>query len=233
MVGSTLSNIGKTALDVLYPPRCVVCGRHGDFLCLSCFDKLPRADGPRCDVCWLPVWSESCRACNEHQQAFTALRSAFRYAEDVRTLVHAFKYRGLTCLSPLLAAPMFDAMLDASFEADLIVAVPMTGVRQRQRGYNQASLLARELGRGLDLPVSDALRRRRFAGQQAKSATADERRRNVEGAFEASKPQMITGARVLVVDDIATTGATLDACARTLLKAGAQEVVAVTLARED
>src|SRR3970282_1693081 len=115
---------------------------------------------------------------------------ALRYAEDVRTLVHAFKYRGLSCLAPLLAAPMVDELVEAGIEADLIVAVPMTGMRQRQRGYNQASLLARELGRALDLPVSDALRRRRFAGQQAKSATSDERRRNVEGAFEASKPQL-------------------------------------------
>jgi competence protein ComFC len=233
MVGLALSNIGKAALDILYPPRCVICAHHGDFLCTTCFGKLPQADGPRCDVCWLPVWSESCRACNVHQPAFTALRSVFRYAEDVRTLVHAFKYRGLSCLSPLLAAPMVDAVFDAGLEADLIVAVPMTGMRQRQRGYNQASLLARELGRALDLPVSDALRRRRFAGQQARSATADQRRRNVEGAFEVSKPQIVAGARVLIVDDIATTGATLDACARALLDAGARDVVAVTLARED
>jgi ComF family protein len=232
-VGSTLASIGKAALDVLYPPRCVVCGRHGDFLCTNCFAKLPRAEGPRCEVCWLPVWSEVCRACPEQQPAFTALRSAFRYADEVRTLVHAFKYRGLSCLAPLLAETMVDAVLDAGFDADLILAVPMTGMRQRQRGYNQAALLARELGTALGLPVGDALRRRRFAGQQAKSATAVERRLNVEGAFEIAGRQTVAGVRFLVVDDIATTGATLDACSRVLRDAGAREVIAVTLARED
>jgi ComF family protein len=233
MATLTFSSLGRAALDLLYPPRCAVCGRHGDFLCAACYDGLPLADGPRCDACWLPASWGDCRACAQHEPAFTALRSAFRYVDDVRTLVHAFKYGGQSSLAPSLAAPMLDAYVSGGLHAEVIVAVPMTGLRQRRRGYNQAALLARQLSRALDLPYSDALRRRGFAGQQARSSGADERRRNVAGVFSVAKPQAIEYQRVLLVDDIATTGATLDACARSLLDAGARDVVALTLARED
>jgi ComF family protein len=153
--------------------------------------------------------------------------------DEVRTLVHAFKYGGQSSLAPSLAAPMLTAYVDGGLHADLVVAVPMTGLRRRTRGYNQAALLARELGRAADLPATDALRRRGFAGPQARSASADDRRRNVADAFAVSRPDAIEDRRVLLVDDIATTGATLDACARVLLAAGARDVVALTLARED
>jgi ComF family protein len=106
-------------------------------------------------------------------------------------------------------------------------------MRRRTRGYNQASLMAQELGRALDLPVVDALTRRRFPGAQASSATAVERWRNVSGAFSVARPEAVAGKRVLLIDDVATTGATLDACAQELLAAGAASVSGLTLARED
>ncbi|HLF79523.1 MAG TPA: ComF family protein [Dehalococcoidia bacterium] len=233
MATLSLGSIGRAALDLLYPPRCAICGSGGDFLCATCFDGLPLADGPRCDVCWLPVWSAYCRACETNEPAFSALRSAFRYTGEVRTLVHAFKYGGQSSLAPSLAAPMLDACVTGGLRADVVVPVPVTGLRRRTRGYNQAGLLAAELARALDLPATEALRRRGFAGQQARSASAEERRRNVAGVFAVAKPEAIEDRRVLLVDDIATTCATLDACAQRLLDAGARDVVALTLARED
>jgi ComF family protein len=228
-----IAALGRAALDFVYPPRCAVCGSHGSFLCGRCEPALPAAGGRRCGICWLPMAGPECRNCAEQAFAFTALRSAFRYAGNVRTLVHALKYGGQSCLAAPLAAPMLRAFQHAGFDAGVIVPVPMTGIRARSRGYNQAALLARELGRPLALPAAAALRRRSFRGPQARSNTAQQRRENVRGAFACSAGALVAGQKVLLVDDVATTCATLDACARALIEAGAQQVVCLTLARED
>ncbi len=234
MANLSLASIGRAALDLLYPPRCALCGRGGALLCPACLGALPRAEGRRCDVCWLPLGPDrACRACGEHPPAFSRLRSPFRYADDVRRLVHAFKYGGQSSLAPLLARPLAECYSAQRLEADVVVPVPLTGRRRRQRGFNQAALVGCELGRSLGLPTVEALRRRRFPGPQAGSASAEERRRNVEGAFVVADARRVAGRRALLVDDVATTGATLDACARALLEAGVAEALALTLARED
>jgi len=230
----TLARVGRVALDLLYPPRCAVCGRHDDFLCASCFDGLPRADGARCDVCWSPLGANGrCRACSERELALTRLRAVFRYEGEVRRLVHAFKFAGHSALTPYLARPMLESLWEHGLEVDLVVPVPLTGLRRRRRGFNQAALLGREMAKGAGLPFEEPLSRRRFPGPQARSASAIDRQRNVEGAFAVSKPEAVADRRVLLIDDITTTGATLDACARVLLAAGAGEVSALTFARED
>jgi ComF family protein len=119
------------------------------------------------------------------------------------------------------------------FDAEVIVPVPLTGRRRRERGFNQSALLARELGRDLGLPVIEALSRRSSPRHQAQSTSAEERWRNVEGAFVGSQPEAVRGRRAVLIDDITTTGATLDACARALRVAGATQVSGLTLARED
>jgi ComF family protein len=116
---------------------------------------------------------------------------------------------------------------------DLVVPVPLAGSRGRRRGYNQAGLLATVLAEAAGQPLLEALRRRRSTPSQAASASAEERRRNVAGAFAVRDGVALDGRRVLLIDDVATTGATLDACARPLLAAGAAEVRALTFARED
>jgi competence protein ComFC len=234
MSNLSLSQLGRVALDLLYPPRCVLCERHGDFLCEACSRALPRAGGLRCEVCWLPLsYGSGCWHCAEHRLSLTRLRSVFRYEGDVRRLVHTFKFRGHSSLAPTLGRLLAHCYLEEGLEADLIVPVPLTGRRQRERGFNQALLLARELSRALDLPVSEALRRRRMVAPQAGSATAEARRRNVAGVFEASQSARVQGLRLLLIDDVATTGATLSACADALLEAGAASVSGLTLARED
>jgi ComF family protein len=221
-------------LDLIYPPRCVLCGRHGSFICDACVAGLPRADGARCDRCWLPLGPQAfCHACDEHPSPVSSLRSVFRYDGEVRRLVHAFKFGGISALGPKLGLLMTQTFDEQGLEAEVIVPVPLAGARRRTRGYNQAELLARELGKGTWVPLSEALRKRRLGPPQAGSASAEERRRNVAGAFEVSRPGEVAGLRVLLVDDVATTGATLDACALALFAAGASDVLAITLARED
>jgi ComF family protein len=232
VTGNLLTRAGRLAVDLLYPPLCAVCRRQGSFLCSGCRASLPAADGIRCPVCWLPLGAgQACRRCAEQPIALEGLRAAFRYEGAVRHLVHAFKFGGQSALAEVLAAPLQD--LVDSGEHDAVVPVPLTGGRRRMRGFNQAALLADKLGATLGLPVSEVLVRLKASRPQASSASAEERRRNVEGAFGLKKGAAVAGRRLLLLDDVATTCATLDACARVLRQAGAASVHAVTLARED
>jgi ComF family protein len=233
MVTQTLSRLGGAALDLLYPPRCALCNRNGAFLCDACRDSLPRAVGLRCDRCWLPLRGSECEACAEHPTALTHLRSVYRYEGGVRTLVHAFKFRGQSSLGRTLAAELARCYAEHGLEADVIVPVPLTTARKRSRGYNQALLLGRDVSRETGVPLYEALRRTGSSTPQAQTATAEQRRLNVVGAFEVARPADVTGRRVLLIDDVATTGATLYACAVELLAAGAVEVSGLTFGRED
>ena len=226
----TLASIGRMALDLLYPPHCAVCSVSGSLLCNTCIEALPRAHGARCDICWSPADPCSCYYLNP---SFRRLRSALRYEGDVRHLVKAFKFAGQSSLAEYLTKPLSQMYAAEGLGADFIVPVPLTGLGKRLRGYNQAALLANELSKATGVPCADALSRLRSVKEQARSATAEERRRNVQGVFEVRRTGDVRGRTVLLIDDVATTGATLNACARELLAAGAASVSALTLARED
>ena len=192
---------------------------------------MPLADASRCPRCWRPGFV--CLPCKTTPPPFDGLRSAFVYRGVVPDLVRALKYRGATALAEPMAESLASAVGSYGMDADLIVPVPLSGMRRRTRGYNQAEELACALGRRLDMAVwSSALERRRDTPPQARSADAEERQRNVAGAFHANDPD-IAGQRVLLVDDVTTTGATLAACAEALKSAGVRFVWALTFARED
>ena len=233
MQSLSIARLGKVALDLLYPPRCALCDTGGVFLCETCIEALPAAEGDRCDRCWLPVRADVCFNCRENPGCLTALRSLYRYERDVRRLVHAFKFGGQSCLAPDLGRLLTSGFEQHGLDADVIVPVPLTGVRRRTRGYNQSLLLAKEVSKLTGVPVAQALRRSGHSVTQAGSASAEERRRNVEGVYSLSKGHNVAGSRVLLIDDVATTGATLNACAAVLIEAGAAGVSALTLARED
>jgi len=226
-------NVGRMALDLVYPPVCGVCGRPGAFVCPGCLDTLPRTNGARCEVCWLPLRGAQCYACTSRPLPLEMLRAPFRYEGAVRHVVRAFKFGGQSSLAPLLATQLSEAYENYRFDVDLIVPVPLTGARKRWRGYNQALLLAGELGRRQQLPVVEAMRRRGSTAAQAESSGVEQRFRNVQGAFSVMKPEAVRGQRVLLIDDVATTSATLSACAVQLLDAGASAVLGLTVARED
>jgi ComF family protein len=146
--------------------------------------------------------------------------------------VHAFKYRGATAYAPLLADLCKGALVRRPADADCLVPVPLHPTRLRQRGYNQAALLAAELARTQGLPVvGDALVRTRSTRPQVE-LSAPQRRSNLRDAFECTTPTAVRGARVLLVDDVTTTGATLRACADALAAAGAARVMGVVVAKE-
>jgi competence protein ComFC len=232
---SLLVRVGQVLLDVLFPPRCAACGAYGAFLCERCRQELPRARPPRCPVCWeAQVRGVQCARCRAERPTFAGVRSPYLYQGPARELVHALKYNYVSALARPMGALMADYLAEEeTMEADLLVPVPLYGRRRRVRGYNQSALLTRELGRICGLPADErALSRRRDTLPQARSADAEARRRNVADAFSAERAR-VEGQRILVIDDVMTTGATLDACAHALRQAGATSVWALTFARED
>ncbi len=231
---SPLARVGQAVLDVLFPARCVGCGAFGSFLCQSCQAELPSARPPRCPTCWQPQRQGAlCGRCREESPAFQGARSPYLYQGAAREAVHALKYNYLSALAKPMAQLMAPCVEEEVIEAEVVMAVPLYGRRQRLRGYNQSALLARELSRLCGLPLAKrGLARRRNTPPQARSAQAEERRRNVADAFIADR-RRVEGRRILLIDDVMTTGATLDACARALRQAGAASVWALTFARED
>jgi ComF family protein len=231
---AVLSQAANAVLDLIYPPSCVVCSKGDAWLCERCAGELPLADGNRCRRCWLPLREDGdCRSCRAYLPAFTSLRSAFRNEAEVKQLVYGLKYRGESVLAPSMGRLMAERFAPELTDIDLIVPVPLAPGRQRSRGFNQAERLANAVASVIDRPVVPALKRLRPTASQARSADAAARRRNVEGAFGVRDAAAVQGKRILLIDDVATTGATLDACARPLLAAGATDVGALTFARED
>jgi ComF family protein len=228
-----LLRVWDRALDLVFPPRCVSCDAFGSFICPRCSADMVPAEGGRCLTCWMPVSpSRPCRSCRSHPLALRGVRSAFVYDAGARDAVLALKFRGLSAIAPLMARSMAQCLNEWNPPVHSLVPVPLSGHRRRLRGYNQSELLAKELSRLTGIPLArQALVRRRSTPPQVHQTDEDARRRNVAGAFAPGRPAPNGG--VLLIDDVVTTGATLDACARVLLSEGIEAVFALTFARED
>lgn len=226
-------------VDLVFPPLCPVCremlgaGRR-DPLCGVCWEALERIAPPWCRCCGAPLGVEGlCGACRGRRPHFAYARAAARYGDLVRETIHAFKFggrRGLANpLGDLLAGLGLGALPGAA--PDVLVPVPLHPRRARERGYNQALLLARRLERAWGVPVvADALIRAVPTRPQT-DLDAAARRRNVRDAFAVRRPALIAGRHVVLVDDVLTTGATAGECARSLTRAGAAAVGVLTVAR--
>src|SRR5215210_6138084 len=216
--------------DLLFPQRCVGCERRAsDLLCRDCFEVLPRIGRPVCARCGTPTAFETL-VCDERKGmdfGFKSARAPLRYEGVGEEIVHALKYRGYTRVVDRLATPLMLGALDAAARFDAVVPVPLHRSRLRRRGFNQAELLARGVAGQINAPVSGTLQVVRRTRDQVELTGAG-RRANVSGAFRAGG--RVRG-RVLLVDDVFTTGATMSACAETLLRAGAREVHALSLCR--
>ena len=222
----------NATLDLLFPLRCLGCGVEGTMLCASCAGSLPRIEPPYCNHCGSPLGQGGlCRSCSIHRPTIDGIRSLFIFEGTVRKAVHGLKYGELKAAASPLASLLGQFLDRNPIPANVIVPVPLHKKRLRSRGYNQSSLLAGPLAETAGLPMREHLLvRKRDTVSQAKTSSAAERRRNVQGAFIA--PHSLDGERVLLIDDVCTTGATMDACATALTAAGARGVWGLTLARE-
>ncbi len=215
--------------DLFYPERCVGCERRAsDVLCRVCFEALPRVRAPVCARCGLPTAFATfvCQECKNVDFGFESAGAPLKYEGVGKKIVHSLKYRGYQKVVGKLAVPlMLQVVGDGPFDA--VVPVPLHRSRLRKRGFNQAELLARGVAERINATVSDTLEVVRSTGDQVE-LTAAQRRANVAGAYSARRSLR---GKVLLVDDVFTTGATMSACATTLTLAGAQEVHALSLCR--
>ncbi|HEY7363884.1 MAG TPA: ComF family protein [Methylomirabilota bacterium] len=230
----------SAALDLLYPALCPVCqmglgADRRDPLCGGCWARIARLEPPYCVVCGVPAAGDAspvapCLACRTEPPPFDYARAAAPYLDPLRSAVHAFKFHGKRAL----ARPLADLVVEQCAPglpapADALVPVPLAPARERERGFNQAALLAERVGRALARPVRARWLGRARPTRPQSELAADERRRNVRGAFRAAPA--VDGRHVLVIDDVLTTGATAAECARALRAAGARIVGVLTVAR--
>ena len=246
MVRGMIDRIRRAAdsvLDWFYPPHCYHCnaclsGTRSRILCPRCFRDLAasRIQGTVCRICGLPIHTgdktdATCTNCYTRRPDFDVARAIFSYAGPAGSLIASFKFHGDFFLGPRLLRRAIEMgwMPDGLGDADAIVPVPLHPRRERERGYNQALLLARTVARHLDRPLRRrVLSRPRYTSQQALVA-AHRRWENVRGAFQAGADAQ--GWHWLLVDDVMTTGATASECARVLKKSGAERVSVLTIAR--
>ncbi len=247
-----LRALGVAALDLLFPALCPVCGAtlaagRRDPLCGPCWSAIPRLPAPWCARCGRPLpalhapppaagpgagdlrWP-LCGACVGSSSAYDWARAAAAYDGVARDAIHAFKFRGMTALARPLAALVVEQCAPA-VPADVagLVPVPLARARQTERGFNQAALLAVRIAGALDVRVRRRWLARTRATRPQTELGAAERRANVRGAFVASPA--VAGRHVVLVDDVVTTGTTVEECARALHAAGAARVGVLTVAR--
>lgn len=235
-------------LDFLYPPRCAACeaplaSEAGRRVCARCVARVEQLPDPRCEICGGPLESAAnegtqCARCLAHPPHYRIARTVARYRTTAEgepgtlpALIRRHKYGLDQSVGRALAEYLPYELPLSGGDYDVVVPVPLHWRRLWWRGFNQAALLAGEVARRLNLPLdSTAVARRRFTTPQT-SRHHDERIRNVRRAFVVPHPESIKNRRVLVVDDVMTTGATVDECARVLRAAGAASVDVFTLAR--
>jgi len=235
--------LGAALLDWLFPPSCPACGRPGPFeLCADCLAALPAVVHPFCPRCGLPFASpvaedHLCAACLQRPPLFRRAWACAVFERDapagnpIRGLVHRFKYERDTSLRGPLGRLLAERCPFGAEECELVVPVPLHLARLRWRGFNHAQLLAGELARRRGWPLDPFCLERWRATAAQVGLDADDRHHNVRGAFRVVPPRAVVGRRVLLVDDVYTSGATIAECTRALLAGGAASVDVLVLAR--
>ena len=225
------SRVAGPVLDLLLPLSCAVCGREGQLLCSACEPSLPRLEQPYCSICAWPGRRGVCSRCTASPPAIGRIGAPYLFEGAVREMVHSFKYGNFRAAAPTLGALMADHLKRDPMSAGVLMPVPLHGGSERQRGYNQAELLARAIAREGGTPLeSRALRRTKKTPPQVSMDGYAQRIGNIQGAFGCDGD--LRGVNVLLIDDVVTTGSTMSACAQALKASGAGSVWGLVLARQ-
>lgn len=235
-----LQALGRSFQELCFPAVCLICRQPlpafaALHLCQACRGRIHLVAPPYCQCCGVEFASGDnhlCGPCLRQRPHFGKARAILRYDEACAALVHAFKYGGKTVArATFCALAQETAVLSDLTEPDWIVPVPLHRRRLKERGFNQAVVLARYLFPAAAPKIAVSLLIRPRWTEPQTSLNGQERRRNLTGAFAVVRPERLAGRRILLIDDVFTTGTTLDECAKVLLANGAASVEALTLAR--
>ena len=236
-----LRSAGVAVLDLLYPPHCAIClckTRAGEHLCAACRKDAPVLRAPLCSICSASFSGQIdgsfvCPNCRARRFRFTCAVARYQSRGVVRELVHRFKYNGKVYLRHVLGDWLAETLDDPRLQSpscDRIVPVPLHPTRQRERGFNQALILAEGLARRSGIPLADCIKRTRYTTTQT-IFDREARMENLRGAFQMRQSVDVRNLHLLLIDDVLTTGSTVDECARVLRDAGAASVRVATVAR--
>lgn len=230
---SLFSLFQRKTLDFLFPPRCVGCNKEGPLLCRKCRAELIYLQPPLCRRCSAPISQGTiCRKCRMEECDLDGVYSVFEYGGTIRQAILQLKYHNIRTLADPLSRFLAEYLSEHDLSFDIIIPVPIHRRRLRERGYNQTALLARRLSRMARIPVMEgALIRTRHTPSQAKSDSVEQRRENIRDAFSCVSWN-VSDKHILLIDDVCTSGATLNSCAASLKSAGAASVWGLTLAKE-
>lgn len=233
------SDAFKGLLNFIFPPQCSICKtrvQNTDTLCNECFSRIRFISKPYCEKCGRPFEFQIadelfCGACLTKKQVFHKARAAFKYDDFSRQLILPFKHSDHIELTTLLTNLLYQAGGDLFEEADILIPVPLHRFRLMKRKYNQSALLAKALSDRIKKPFATGVLLRVKHTQSQGHMKKAERKQNVSKAFQVKNALKIVGKHVLLIDDVMTSGATLNECAKALKKAGANKVSYLTLAR--
>lgn len=232
--------LGESFLNIIYPPLCLLCERNLEgerLLCIRCRHSLVHEETISCGRCGAPEYSgdgcdRSC-ICRNLPEELMRVRSVARYEGTVRDLIHMFKFAGYRGLHSIMADIMMEtgrSMISRDRDP-IVMGVPLHRARRRERGYDQAAVLAKAVAEGLGVECARGVLVRQKHSRPQSELSLDERRENLEDAFVVRNASEVEGRIVLLVDDVVTTGITLGSCARALGSAGARGTLALTFAR--
>lgn len=231
-----LNKVWKNIIDFIFPPFCAICNstlkENEKVVCESCFQNIKFVEPPFCKKCGKPLLKVRCENCRSNKFVFKKARVLGVYDGTLREIIHLLKYNRKLSLAKRLGKMMnlvlhTDNVLKG---ADMIVPVPLHQSRLRERGYNQCDCLSDSLSGSSKIPVFKKVLVRRRATKSQIKLEPEQRLKNVEGAFVVKDKKKVEGKKVLLVDDVMTTGSTLNACSDALLRGGADEVYCLTAA---
>lgn len=226
--------IYQNSLNIFFPYKCVVCGSYGSLCCQNCLSKIEKIMTPTCPGCGkISKNSMYCRSCRPKFKTYLySVDIACNYhSEVIKKIIHDFKYDGVVDLTQYCGELIYQR-IHKNFETRkcLIVPVPLHRYKKNLRGFNQAELIARYLSKRMNLPGGDVLMRKVHTRNQA-VLTRQQRLTNLVGAFDCIDPEFVKDKEILLIDDVMTTGTTLNECAKVLKAAGAKRIYAAVLAR--
>jgi len=230
---SRIFNIGWKLIDMIFPPSCAGCGKWGERYCQTCFANTRTISPEICQTCGEPLRQNKvsiCERCKSSEIYFTAVRSWALYEDPLKKAIHNLKYQRNIGLGEVLSVPLAKFLIGTDWNIDLITAVPLDRDRKQERGYNQSVFLARPLSWLTKIPFNEKTIVRVRKTRPQVGLSREQRKQNMDGAF-CCQSDIAYGKSILIIDDVITTGSTLNACSKALIESGAEHVFGLTLAR--